>query len=464
MAYDLGVTVSPGIPAAGAPGSAPEPRRPRWPHIVRWLLYGSLIFLGCVLAGAVLVVSRHAAPMGPTFGWPFRLTGRTNVLIMGLDRTVSDQNPNIVYPISRTDTLVAVSVDPGSRHIYLLSVPRDTQALIPGHGIDKINAAHAYGGGTLSLRTVQDFLGVPFPYYIEITERGLTRLIDAVGGVTIRIDKDLNYDDTWDGLHIHLKKGNRRLGGKAAMEYVRFRHDALGDIGRIRRQQQLLYALMDELRSPRVIFRMARILKVFREDVTTNLEPNQLIALAWFGARLSKGGLVRETLPGRFGDDEGYEGYWLPDLEKDRAAVARMFYGIDPKLLAATTVEVLNGTASWDAVTDPLARLQALGLRVLRVGAAPDAAETTVIVHRADPRVAQIVAAAVGAQQVIKGNPGGARGPNLTLVLAKGYAAAVPNVPQPRGTQEHSAAPSPRTAPHPGGGTAPTRAPASSTH
>jgi LCP family protein required for cell wall assembly len=343
---------------------------------------------------------------------------------MGLDRTVSDQDPNVVYPISRTDTLIAASFDPGSRHVYLLSIPRDTRAQIPKHGTDKINAAHAYGGAGLSLRTTQNFLGVAFPYYIELSARGLVHLIDAVGGVTIRIDRDLNYDDNWDGLHIHLKKGNRRLGGAGAMEYARFRHDALGDIGRIQRQQQLMNALMDELRRPRVIFRMGRILKVFQEDVTTNLEPDQLVSLAWFGIRLPKGGLVRETLPGGFG---GYAGYWLPDQAKDRAIVADWFYGIAPETLAGATVEIVNATASQDAAADPAARLQALGLRLLRVSPAPDAAETIVIVHKGDPALGQVVAAALGVRRVVMRED--SNGADVAVVLGKDFAPLPAMVP-----------------------------------
>ena len=224
--------------------SAPLPRPPLWPRVARWTLLGVAALLAVALLAVTASLGVRATPPGPTFGWPYRVTGRTNILIMGLDRTVSDQNPNVVYAISRTDTLIAASIDPAAHRVYLLSIPRDTRAPIPGHGIDKINAAHAYGGAPLTLRTVQNFLGVPFPYYIELHVRGLVDLVDAVGGITIRIPTDLNYDDNWDGLHIHLKKGNRRLGGQAAMEFTRFRHDALGDIGRIARQQQVMNALL----------------------------------------------------------------------------------------------------------------------------------------------------------------------------------------------------------------------------
>jgi LCP family protein required for cell wall assembly len=441
-----------GRPVTGTPN--PAPRRPWWLRIVQWTLCGSLAALACSLAGAAAWIAIHATPAGPTFGWPFRVTARTNVLIMGLDRTVSDQNPNVVLPISRTDTLIAASFDPASHRIYLLSIPRDTRTGIPGHGMDRINAAHAYGGGALSMRTVQDFLGVRFPYYIEISARGLVHLIDAVGGVTIYVDKPLNYDDNWDGLHIHLKKGHLRLGGRDAVGYARFRHDALGDIGRIRRQQQLMNALMDELRKPRVLLHLGRILTVFHNDVTTNLGPDQLIALAWFGVRLPHTALVRETLPGRFA---GYGGYWLADPAKDQDLVARMFYGIDGRLLDGATIEIVNASASRDAIADPLARLGALGLRVVRITTAPDAAETALVVHGGDPRVARVVAAALGVHRVVAGEAAG--GASLTLVIGKDYAAAAappaivdppepPAPPQPVKPRHGRAAPAPERSTH----------------
>jgi len=382
---------------------------------VRWTLLGLLIAFAAALLGTVGYVAGHATPAGPTFGWPFRVTGRTNVLIMGLDRTVSDQNPKVVYPVSRTDTLIAASFDPATHRVYLLSIPRDTRVLIPGHGFDKINAAYAYGGAPLALRTVQNFLGVSFPYSIELHVRGLVDLVDAVGGITVRIPTDLNYDDNWDGLHIHLKKGNRRLGGAAAMGYSRFRHDALGDIGRIQRQQQVMDALLQELRQPRVILRANRVLAVFRKDTTTTLDQDQLIALGLFGARLPHAALIRESLPGRF--EQGGEGYWYPDPRADRAMVARLFYGPEPATLDQATAEVVNASGSRDAAIDPLARLEALGVRVVHVTTAVDAAETVVIVHHGDPAAARIVAAAIGAHRMTTRDK--TSGPDLSVVIGQ---------------------------------------------
>jgi polyisoprenyl-teichoic acid--peptidoglycan teichoic acid transferase len=391
----------PATPSRARAAPIPPARPPRpgrsWARAARWAVAG--------------VAAVYRAPVRVALGWPFSLKERTNVLIMGLDRTVSDKNPAIVYPVSRTDTLIAATFDPASRHVYLLSVPRDTRASIPGHGATKINAAHAWGGQPLSTRTAENLLGVRFPYYIEITERGLVRLIDAVGGVNVHVDKDLNYDDNWDGLHIHLKKGYRRLGGKAAMEFARFRHDALGDIGRIQRQQEVMNALLDELRRPRIAIRMNQILGVFREDIKTNLTEEQLIALALFGSRLPSGGLVRETLPGRFGHED-----WLPDAARDRDVVTRMFYGVDAGTLAGTTVEVITDPASREAAADAEARLAALGMRIAGVRTAASPGSTTVVIHRGDPRVAGIVAALLGGAQIAEGS--WTDGPDLTIQLA----------------------------------------------
>ena len=418
-------TQSPPVPETpdGSPPGTPPPARsrrsprPLWARIASGALRAVLITFAAVLVAGIVIAALHAQPSGPTFAWPFRVTGRTNVLVMGLDRTVSDQNPNIVYPVSRTDTLIAVSFDPAAGQVHLLSIPRDTRAAIPGHGTDKINAAYAYGREALTRRTVENFTGVAFPYYITLQTRGYVHLIDAVGGVTVRIDKDLNYDDNWDGLHIHLKKGNRRLGGQAAIEYARFRHDALGDIGRITRQQQVADALITELRRPQVVFHAGRILRVFREDINTNLRPEQLIALGWFSARLPKGTLDRETLPGRFGAAD-----WLPVPAEDRAAVARMFYGMDAADLAQATVEVVTSGAARGAVGDGLARLDALGVRLVRVTSAPDAAESAIVVHGGDPRVAAVIAGATRIAQVASaGAPVGAGGAQFTVVLGRDY-------------------------------------------
>jgi polyisoprenyl-teichoic acid--peptidoglycan teichoic acid transferase len=433
MARDPKTPAPPPEASASTDRARPGRRTRSWARAARWGLYGvAAIFMLLVLA-AVGIVASSKTPLRAALGWPYALKQRTNVLIMGLDRTVSDKNPNIVYPESRTDTLIAASFDPQSRRVYLLSIPRDTRANVPGHGTTKINAAHAWGEVPLTIRTTENFLGVRFPYYIEIRERGFVHMIDAVGGVNVHVEKDMNYDDNWDGLHIHLKQGYRRLGGKAAIEYARFRHDPLGDIGRVKRQQEVMSALLDELRQPRIALHLNRLLRVFREDINTNLTREQLITLGLFGARLPSGGLIRETLPGRFGNE-----WWLPDLPQDRKTVARMFYGLDADALARTTVEMIVDPASRDAAADVQARLAALGMRIVRVRSASTSVSATansrptpvtVTVRRGDPRIAGIVASLLGGAPVVDG--ASADGPDLTIQLANAVVGG-PTIALPR--------------------------------
>jgi hypothetical protein len=151
---------------------------------------------------------------------------------------------------------------------------------------------------------------------------------------------------------------------------------------------------------------------VFREDIKTNLTERQLITLALFGAQLPPGGLTRETLPGRFGMED-----WLPDQARDRELVARVFYGVDAGVLTHTSVELIAGAASQDAVANLQTRLSALGIRVLRIRTASVPGPTTVVVHRGDPRVAGIVASLAGGGSVAD-DGSRAGGADLTIRLA----------------------------------------------
>jgi hypothetical protein len=125
-------------------------------------------------------------------------------------------------------------------------------------------------------------------------------------------------------------------------------------------------------------------------------------------------------LPGRFG---GYNGYWLPDPVRDRALVVSLFYGTDPSAFSQTTVEIVNASGSRDVLADTLARLSALGLRVVRVTASAETSDALVVVHHVDPAVAHVVAGITGARIV---RTPAADGPGLTVVLSRTRAAPDP--------------------------------------
>ena len=112
------------------------------------------------------------------------------VLIMGVDKREDD--------VGRSDTLMIATIDPRLDQATLLSIPRDTRVKIRGRGYDKINAAYAYGGVRLTESTVENFLGIDIDHYIQIDTSSFVKIIDAIGGVDIDVEKRMFYEDPWD--------------------------------------------------------------------------------------------------------------------------------------------------------------------------------------------------------------------------------------------------------------------------
>lgn len=419
-----------------SPSPAPPPSfwtrvRARWWVYARWAMVGLPVLVVGFFAGAALYLFTHSdvftgsdvleRPPAATrpFTWPLRLSRRVNILLIGIDVTLD--NRRRVVPVSRSDTLLLVSFDPVRNRISGLSVPRDTRALIPGVGVTKINAAYAFGGPTLTVRTVEDLLGVPVHYYVKMGPESFSKFIDAIGGVEIDVEKDMKYTDTWAGLYINLKQGRQLLTGQQAMGYIRFRHDALGDIARVGRQQKVLLALFTKLKSPSTVLSAPSLLRAFTENTQTNLSMTELITLGVFTSRLGSRDLAFQTLPGTFGTL-----YWEPDGARIRAAVTEMLYGVSPQMLASTTVEVLNGSGVPGLARQTAARLERLGFHIVRVDAAATVVPTTIVIDRSGRvEVAKFLSELLGSKPVTR-EPGG--GADITVVVAKDLAAAHPAV------------------------------------
>lgn len=149
----------------------------------------------------------------------------------------------------RTDTMMLLHKAPNGES-YLISLPRDTLVDVPGHGRYKLNAAFAFGGPKLLVRTIEQFTGLTIDHYVEIGFDGVEGVVDAVGTVNLCIDKDV--DDVRSGLK--MTKGCHDVGGEQALAFVRARYfDPTADIGRQQRQQQFVGALMKRVASPGVL-------------------------------------------------------------------------------------------------------------------------------------------------------------------------------------------------------------------
>lgn len=397
--------------AAGAQAPEAEAARPRrlrrWWRLLAWgipilVLVAGGLGLGLYLytLGHVTVgtgeAGHHRQPP-KAFGWPLRLNDRVNVLIIGIDVTLGDKRQ--VLNVSRSDSLILTSFDPERRRMYAVSIPRDTRVEIPGHGTDKINAAYAYGGPRLTTRTVEKFLGVKIDFYVKLGPQSFMNLIDAVGGVDIDVEKDMKYTDTWAGYTIDLKKGFQHLNGQQATGYIRFRHDALGDIGRVERQRKVMQTLLHKMKQPSTVLAAPKLLEAFSENTQTDLTPAELMTLGVFVLRSGSNPLQETTLPGNFAPM-----YWEPDVRKIQALVADLFYGVSEEDLAGTTIEVQNGSGNTALGQQVVARIQALGFRSVRLRPGAPADVTTIIDRTDHPRVVRMVATTLG-KAVIKREP-----------------------------------------------------------
>ncbi|AEE14310.1 cell envelope-related transcriptional attenuator [Thermodesulfobium narugense DSM 14796] len=237
------------------------------------ILFGVLFFLSgfCGFVFGLFTPTKNISDLlTPNFmAQPAK--GELNLVLFGIDD---------VDETHRTDTILWLNINTNDKTITMMSVPRDTLVQIPGHGYDKINAAYAYGNTELALRTLTNFIGVKPDKYVILGYKGFMKIIDAIGGVDINVDKRMYYVDNWAHFTIDLYPGMQHLNGLQSLEYVRFRHDALGDFGRMRRQQEFLLAVKNQLfSSPAMITKIPDILKVVLDNVQTDMSFND--ALSW---------------------------------------------------------------------------------------------------------------------------------------------------------------------------------------
>lgn len=247
-----------------------------------------------------------------------------NVLVLGTDMTFDLETGRTTYEVGRSDTIMLLHYDPLRKIVNLLSIPRDSYVEIPGYRYTKINTAFVYGRIELTLRTVEKLTGVKVDKYLIINTQGLKKLVDLLGGVPIYVEKDMYYVDRAQDLFIDLKKGYQRLSGKDAEGYIRFRHDAEADIGRISRQQNFLKALIRSLSSPQALLRSPFIIGLIRKNIKTNLSLKEFILLSNTIRQLSPNKINSESVPGASANNEAGS-VWLIDHQKLGEIIGRYF-------------------------------------------------------------------------------------------------------------------------------------------
>lgn len=241
-----------------------------------------------------------------------KLNERINILLLGIDD--GDSEAAATEP-KRTDAILLASFDPATNQVAVLSIPRDTKVILPGHvDPEKINSAYTYGGVVMAKQTVANLLRVPIHYYILANWQGFIDIVNLIGGVDIYVDNDMYYEDPYADLVIDIKHGYQHMDGETAGKYVRFRKDELGDIGRVQRQQKFMRAAAEQMFSIQNVAQISNLLATLDKHVETDLNTLTMLKAAnsfkIFGDDKIKSGM----LYGRFDDSSGVS-YWATDTE-----------------------------------------------------------------------------------------------------------------------------------------------------
>ena len=370
-------------------------KRSAKPLSIHWFWMGlglTGIALLSATAGALLAVSLVSTPLMQTkltpeeaavFGNGDRistgknlrlpqLTRPVNILLLGTKVLTSDLNelPEHVEDLGYhalvdsfeglSDTILLVRFDPKTKKLAVLSIPRDTRTWVEGQGRIKINEANYYGGPALAATSVSELLGgVPIDRFVRLNVQAIEKLVDALGGVKVYVPYDMKYQDDSQHLYINLKAGEQHLNGEQALQFLRYRNNQLGDIGRIQRQQLLMRSLMEQTLNPSTLAKLPQLLSIVQSHLDTNLSVEELFALVGFASQTDRANVEMLLTPGQFSDPEEFKAsYWLPDYRHIDEMMAQNFgmgdrdtivYDIDPAYLK---VAIQDSTEDWDAVDD----------------------------------------------------------------------------------------------------------------
>jgi len=227
--------------------------------------------------------------------------GERRIVVMGTDHVSTN-----------TDVLMTVQLKDG--HTQLTQVPRDTYIDSPRYGVMKANSLYSSGGPEMVKQELSKLLHAKVDRYLVVNLNAVQRLADALGGVEVDVPKRLYYVDNSQGLYIDLYPGRQLLKGQELEGFLRFRHDALGDIGRMERQKLVLAEVFRKLANPAMVTRLPELMKIAGSDIRTDLSPVDLGTLLTAMATTK---LNTQQLPGT---PYWYEdiSYWMPDAQHNR--------------------------------------------------------------------------------------------------------------------------------------------------
>jgi LCP family protein required for cell wall assembly len=254
------------------------------PHLAAGLLAG--------LHSPHAVLGALVAPAG---------MGDRRIVVMGTDHVSTN-----------TDVMFTVQLNDG--RTQLTQVPRDTFIESQKYGVMKANALYSSGGPQMVKQELSKLLSAKVDRYLVINLNAVQRLADAIGGVEVDVPKRMYYVDNSQGLYIDLYPGRQLLKGEALEGFLRFRHDELGDIGRMERQKLVLSEVFKKLTNPVMATRLPELMSIAGKDVLTDLSPMDMGALVTAMATTKLSSTRLSGTPYWHQDIS----YWLPDANPNR--------------------------------------------------------------------------------------------------------------------------------------------------
>ena len=183
------------------------------------------------------------------------------ILLLGSDKRPDDATDGGAGTGARSDTIILVRLDPDEQATALMSLPRDLKVQIPGHGVDKINAAYSLGGPKLTTDTVKQLTGLSINHVINVDFKGFQKAIDAIGCIYTDVDRRY-YNDTAEFAYINVPAGYQQMCGDKALQYARFRHED-SDLVRGIRQQDLLRDAKQQVGVGELVDDRDRLIEIF---------------------------------------------------------------------------------------------------------------------------------------------------------------------------------------------------------
>lgn len=234
---------------------------------------------------------------------PWNGKTRVTILLLGLD--FRDWQNAVGAP--RSDTMILLSIEPVTRKVSILSIPRDLWIEIPGFRHNRINTAYSSGEGNrlpgggpgLAMKAVESLVGVPIQYYAVVDFGTFEGLIDEIGGVDVLVEQRIKISPIGRP-SLWLDPKAHHLNGAQTLAYARTRRGAGGDFARARRQQQVALAILDRVVGfdmiGTLVVKAPILLQQLASGVRTNMSLDEMIALAWLGASIDKADIQQEVI------------------------------------------------------------------------------------------------------------------------------------------------------------------------